>query len=113
MSEIVKVIGGRIRSYRKKRGWSQEDLAERSDVHFTFIGQIERGEKQASLDTLERITSALEISFEELFRHIGNNTFNDSDALSELIEKVHALSVDDQKQLLKIMELILQWGNKR
>ena len=42
---IAKIIGDRIRAYRNQKGWSQEYLAEKADVHHTYIGQLERSEK--------------------------------------------------------------------
>ena len=42
---IAKIIGDRIRAYRNQKGWSQEYLAEKAEVHHTYIGQLERGEK--------------------------------------------------------------------
>ena len=38
-----KVIGRNIRKYREKKGWTQEDLAEKVDIHVSYVGQIERG----------------------------------------------------------------------
>ena len=52
MSEIAKRIGRRIRSYRVELGLSQEKLAEMSGCHSTYIGQIERGEKNATLESV-------------------------------------------------------------
>ena len=45
MSEIAKSVGQRIRNYRTRQGLSQEKLAELSGCHPTYIGQLERGEK--------------------------------------------------------------------
>lgn len=47
--------GERIRSERKKLGWSQEMLAEKADLHPSFVGQIERGERAASFKTLVKL----------------------------------------------------------
>lgn len=47
MSDIAKSVGQRIRNYRTQLGWSQEKLAELSGCHPTYIGQLERGEKNA------------------------------------------------------------------
>ena len=52
MSEIAKFIGQRIRNYRTQRGLSQEKLAELSGCHPTYIGQVERGEKNATLESI-------------------------------------------------------------
>ena len=42
---IAKIIGERLRAYRIQKGWSQEILAEKAELHHTYIGQLERGEK--------------------------------------------------------------------
>jgi len=49
------MAGKRIRRERLKMGWSQEELAEKADLHPSFIGQIERGLRAASFKTLERL----------------------------------------------------------
>ena len=49
MSEIAKFIGQRIRNYRTQQNLSQEKLAEMAGCHPTYIGQLERGEKNATL----------------------------------------------------------------
>lgn len=71
MSEIMRHVGRKLRSYRQNRGMTQEELAEKADLHYTYIGQVERGEKNLTLVSLEKILDALEISFEELFAHVG------------------------------------------
>ena len=52
MSEIAKIIGQRLRCYRIQSGLSQEKVAERSGCHPTYIGQVERGEKNATLESI-------------------------------------------------------------
>lgn len=52
---IAKIIGDRIRAYRNQKGWSQEYLAEKADVHHTYIGQLERGEKNATIESISKI----------------------------------------------------------
>ena len=55
-------LGKRIRTHRKNKHFTQEQLAERAGVSLSFIGHIERGSRKASLDTLVSISNALEIS---------------------------------------------------
>ena len=62
MSDIAKIIGQRIRNYRTQKGLSQEKLAELAGCHPTYIGQLERGEKNATLGSVEKIASAMDIS---------------------------------------------------
>ena len=68
--DLALIIGTRIRLARKKAGFSQEKLAELADVHPTYIGQLERGEKNATLESIYKITSALNIPLEKLFEKI-------------------------------------------
>lgn len=44
-TETLRIIGDNIRKYRNVKGWSQEDLALECDLHRTYIGGVERGEK--------------------------------------------------------------------
>ena len=71
MSDIAKSIGQRIRNYRTQLGWSQEKLAELSGCHLTYIGQLERGEKNATLESIEKIASAMNIPLSKLFEKLG------------------------------------------
>ena len=66
MSEIAKTVGQRIRSYRLQLGFSQEKVAELSGCHPTYIGQVERGEKNATLESIEKIADDLLMSTSEV-----------------------------------------------
>ena len=68
MANINKEIGQKIRQYRKKKDWTQEELAFEANLHRAYIGQIERGEKNIGLKNLDKICKALEISPSKLFR---------------------------------------------
>ena len=63
-----KILGENIRTHRRNAGWSQEKLAEKSDLHHNYIGDIERGEENVSVDALMRIATALKISIADLVR---------------------------------------------
>jgi len=52
-------FGKMVRRLRLERGWTQEDLAERAKLHPTYIGGIERGERNVGLDNIVRIARAL------------------------------------------------------
>lgn len=56
-----------IKKYRKMAGFSQEELAEASNLHRTYIGAVERGERNISIDNIEKICSALKIHIKYLF----------------------------------------------
>jgi transcriptional regulator with XRE-family HTH domain len=65
-----KRFGARIRALREKHGLSQERLAEDAELHRTYIGGIERGERNVSFDNIVRIARALKIELTALFKGI-------------------------------------------
>jgi len=65
--DILERIGLNITIIRERRGLTQEKLAALADLHKTYIGQIERGEKNIGLRNLEKIAKALNISICALF----------------------------------------------
>ena len=61
-----KALGENIRTHRRNMKWSQEKLAEKSDLHHNYIGDIERGEENVSVDALMRIAAALKVRLTDL-----------------------------------------------
>ena len=66
--EILIRFGEKVRSERMKLGLSQEGLASRAGVHRTYIGMIERAEKNITLENIEKIAKALDISLPDIFK---------------------------------------------
>lgn len=67
-SKILIKFGERVREVRIEKGLSQEQLAYLADVHRTYIGMIERAEKNITLINIEKIANALDISINEIFK---------------------------------------------
>ena len=59
--DLQKLLGRNLRAYRTARGLSQEDFAELLEVHRTYMGGIERGERNLTLKSVERIAAKLEV----------------------------------------------------
>jgi len=55
-----------LRKLRQAKGWSQEQLAERADLHRTYIGSVERGERNITIDNMERLAAALDAKIQDL-----------------------------------------------
>jgi transcriptional regulator with XRE-family HTH domain len=72
-SEILKKFGERVRDLRKQKDISQEELAHKADLHRTYIGMIERAEKNLTLLNIERIAKALKVNISELFKDLEDN----------------------------------------
>jgi transcriptional regulator with XRE-family HTH domain len=65
-----RAFGDRVQRLRTERGWTQEDLAEAADLHRTYITAVERGQRNISLDAIDKLARGFGISFEELFRGV-------------------------------------------
>lgn len=64
---IQESVGLRIKELRHKLGISQEELAERANIHRTYIASLEVGKRNVSIVTLEKVVVALEVSLSEFF----------------------------------------------
>ncbi len=67
MRKELKLIGSRIRGFRKAKGLTQEKLAELANLHPTFVSEIENGKVNYSISTFLSISNALKVSPTELF----------------------------------------------
>ena len=64
---ILEIFGKKIRTVRLEQKLSQEELAYKAGLHRTYIGMIERGEKNISLLNIEKVAKALSVKIQELF----------------------------------------------
>ena len=69
--DIRSVFGERVRELRAERDWSQEKMAEATGLHWTYIGQTERGERNLTLRSIQKIAKGLKIEMAELFKGMG------------------------------------------
>lgn len=102
MANILEEIGARIRSLRKASGLSQQALAERAGVSYKYLGEIERGQVNLSVEILMKIAEALHVKAGEILdKAAGDEVSNRASyVLAELPEKERALG-------LQILELLL------
>lgn len=103
MSEISKIVGQRIRNHRLAQGLSQEKLAEQAGCHPTYIGQLERGEKNPTIESIEKIAAALNVSMANLFEKLGGQDSAANDIPLACYELLAAKSLEEQKQLYRIL----------
>lgn len=108
MSDLMKMVGEGIRYFRKLRGLSQEELANRAGVHETYIGKLERSEKVCSVEVLSKITYALDLSMVEFFSYVQPMSGEEEQSvLSEIVNKLRSRSISEQRKILKVIDAIL------
>ena len=66
-NNIKKIFGARVRALRTEKGWSQGDFAFECGLHRTYIGAVERGERNISLENIKKIANTFRIDITELF----------------------------------------------
>lgn len=104
MNTIVSIVGHRLRALRQQRGFTQEEMAERAELHATYIGQVERGEKNLTLVSLEKILTALEISFSEFFKYIEDECR--SSLAAQCYEIINCKTPQQQESIFRILHEI-------
>jgi CheY-like chemotaxis protein/DNA-binding Xre family transcriptional regulator len=95
MPEIATQLGNAIRSMRNRLGISQEELAGRAGLHRTYISDIERGARNISLESIERLAAALQTSIQHLFSQLSGPATHSA-------ELVDILVVEDDPQDLEL-----------
>ncbi|MBQ9736760.1 MAG: helix-turn-helix domain-containing protein [Clostridia bacterium] len=103
MDKIAKALGQRIRNYRTQQGLSQEKLAELAGCHPTYVGQLERGEKNATIESIQKIASALHISLAKLFEKLGNQEEKANDIPLACYELLSGKSKEEQEHIYRIL----------
>lgn len=112
-------LAANVRSLRLQIGMSQEELAWQSGLHRTYIGSVERGERNLSVDNIERLAAALSVPPSELLAPTGGGS--DAEVLAELIPYIrryqslatkHQISDVFQDNGGKLLQVLIQTGLK-
>ena len=104
MNSIVAIAGHRLRALRQQRGYTQEEMAERAELHTTYIGQVERGEKNLTLLSMEKLLSALGVSFSEFFEYIEEE--RNEGLAAKCYEIISRKSSEQQARIFRILNEI-------
>lgn len=113
MSDFGKILGERIRSIRRRKGYSQEELGFRASCSTSFISDIERGEKSPTIETLHKITDALDVSLEEFFfKFQPKKKSKEAELIDAIIGKVNNLSIKELETVQEMVHLLLTFRSK-
>ncbi len=97
---MLDIVGKRVRQFRTSKNLSQEELALRANVDPSHIGRVERGVINCSIEMLNKIVTALEISFEDFFKQIQPSSNTDNEVFPILIAKLIELKEEEQECIL-------------
>ncbi|HBZ83229.1 MULTISPECIES: helix-turn-helix domain-containing protein [Brevibacillus] len=105
--QLAKELGDRIRVLRLDKGLSQEQLGERSGLHPNYIGQIERGEKNLTIESLQKISRSLQIPLEQLFHSI--DPLYAHSELGQIVAILSERPVTDRALVLSFIKMVFAW----
>jgi len=71
MAELQRALGARIRELRMAHGWSQETYADICEIHRSHMGEIERGEVDATISTLAKLAKGLDITVSAMLKGVA------------------------------------------
>lgn len=112
MYTIANTLGERIRLLRKQAGMSQEQLALTADMAPSFVGEIERGTKKPSIESIEKLSNALDISVSELFNYDVNTCETNASCFEDkILIKLEQCSQSERDMLYRIIDYALQLKN--
>ena len=103
---MLKKFGKKVRGLRKAQKLSQENLAEKAGLHYTYIGGIERGERNPSLKNIEKIANALKVTPNEFF--IAPQVEDISAKNIEIIEDINRHIIDKDIKILQLIRLLVR-----
>ena len=106
MNNILKEFGSKVRELRKSRGLSQEKLAEKAGLHYTYIGAVERGEKNISLQNIEKIAKALDTDIAELFTFLRQMKKNR--IFEEIVNLLSSRRPKELKTVLRVIKALFE-----
>ncbi len=103
-----------MRELRRERNLSQEELAHLADLHPTYIGKLERGERNMSVESLDKVARALGITLEQLFRYIQpQNNDDETSIMNQIVNRLYGMSIDEKKSILKLINSALELRYKK
>jgi transcriptional regulator with XRE-family HTH domain len=113
LSSLATLVSERIRELRNIKGLSQEQLALKSDLNTSFIGAIERGIKKPTVETLDKIIKALDMSVQEFFNFELDYSKNDkSEVLIKLNYLLKDYSINEQTTIYNLVKQIVSFKNQ-
>lgn len=110
MENVNAILGTQLRNFRIMKGLSLEELAHKAGINPSHLGKVERGDHNYTVNTLDKIVSALNISYTQLFQFEADVGQAETPVANPLIEKTLAyltvLSVEEQQHIYKTVQLL-------
>lgn len=114
--DLLKLVGERVRTLRKEKNYTQDQLSEKAQIHNRYISDIERGERNITLETLEKVISALEVTPGEIFKFENIESIHERTDKKVLIDSLNSLvygrKVEEIQLVLRLTKDMLETYDK-
>lgn len=111
MENLAKLVGKNIRELRKIKKLTIEGLSEKADFQSSFLAGVERGERNITLDTLEKILNGLEVDVKTLFSVQNLNAddyYSKKEIIDSIVELLNERNINDSRLIYKITKEIFE-----
>lgn len=113
MEPLLKILGKRVHDLRVEKGWSQEEFAHVCGLHRTYIGQVERGEKNISFDNLTKFSGALGATLSELMLGLETGTPAGESAGTRYIRDSDRGAKRPETRIFEMQKLVRRLNDQR
>lgn len=107
---VQKIIGKKVQEFRKQKGLTQEQLAEKVNISPHYLSALERGVYNIKLDLLVDILNTLNCSADEVFQDVVNSSAKVK--ASEISDKLKSLPLKEQRKILEVVDTLISNSNK-
>lgn len=106
MKDIYKVVGNNVSMFRKKRGYTLDELAQKAGISTSFLSNIEKGSRKATLLTINKLADALEKPLSSLIAYrIGEEYLPEDSMLTlNIMQVVSDKTIEEKKKILNILK---------
>ena len=105
MKKLRELFGEKVRALRKAKGFTQEQLGEKAELHYTYIGAIERAECNLSMDNIEKVAKGLGVEPVELFS-FSSKQKSVSEKGKTFLRLKEVLKQRDEKTLKSVLGIV-------
>ena len=107
VQKIKMAVGQRLQGFRNHQGRTQEDVAHEADVHPSYITKLESGRANWTIESLDNVLNALQVSYSDLFQNIDTTKSTiDNTVLIQIVKLLNGRSIDEQQKALQLIKAL-------
>lgn len=107
VQKIKIAVGQRLQGFRNHQGRTQEDVAHEADVHPSYITKLETGSANWTIESLDNILQALQVSYSDLFIDIDESKSRvDNSVLIQIVKLLEGRSIEEQRKALQLLKAL-------